>query len=258
MNQNTILNELSDSSFEGINYLDLNWDKLSNNTGEIKILFSEQPKKSTAFVSADGTIHLYGSDPVFAVDHLLKNFDQQALRSASLFTTKPIMERLQAVDPSFRESFSFDYYNLKIKSRSSEHVEFDFLQIEKTEKSQVFLKHWYNTFNKEMDSSWIIPNIIVNTDYRFYVLKNRVGKIIGAVANTLPSKKRFWFGRFYIWPEFRGTGVSLVMLNKLSDLALGEGKDLSLLVQVDNKSAIELYRKYGFIRNSELRVLKAE
>jgi RimJ/RimL family protein N-acetyltransferase len=100
-------------------------------------------------------------------------------------------------------------------------------------------------YNKEVIERWLsnLQNLIV-----LVALYN--DKIVGhAQIYKLPHSRRKGTGDLviYLHQDFHNVGMGTAMLTELIELAKGEGlRRIGLSVIVDNKRAINLYRKFGF------------
>jgi ribosomal protein S18 acetylase RimI-like enzyme len=76
------------------------------------------------------------------------------------------------------------------------------------------------------------------------------------LANLGRRGSRTWLGGVGVVPERRGEGIGEMLTRALIDRARGLGaEEMALEVIVDNRPAIALYEKLGFIRRRELEVL---
>ena len=71
-----------------------------------------------------------------------------------------------------------------------------------------------------------------------------------------PSKEG-WVGLLYVKPDYRGCGVGQELLGRMKDYFLAQGcTSIKLLVLSDNTSAIDFYKKSGFIAHDLEMVIK--
>ena len=71
-----------------------------------------------------------------------------------------------------------------------------------------------------------------------------------------PSKEG-WIGLLYVKPDHRGRGVGQELLDKIEDYSTAQGcTSIKLLVLSDNISAIDFYKKSGFIPHDLEMVIK--
>lgn len=71
-----------------------------------------------------------------------------------------------------------------------------------------------------------------------------------------PSKEG-WIGLLFVKPEHRGSGIGKKLLDKMKDYFKSENcTSIRLLVLSDNKRAIAVYEKNGFIRHDLEMALK--
>lgn len=88
-----------------------------------------------------------------------------------------------------------------------------------------------------------------------------VGFIQGVVINHSPGddvvfdathipRKDGWIGLLFVEPGHRGMGVGQKLMDRIKIYFENEGCDtLRLLVLSDNTHAVEIYKKYGFIKH---------
>lgn len=88
-----------------------------------------------------------------------------------------------------------------------------------------------------------------------------VGFVQGVVINHSPGdnvvfdtthipRKDGWIGLLFVEPGHRGMGVGQKLMDKIKIYFENKGCDtLRLLVLSDNTHAIEIYKKYGFIKH---------
>lgn len=71
-----------------------------------------------------------------------------------------------------------------------------------------------------------------------------------------PSKEG-WIGLLYVEPDYRGCGVGQELLDKIKDYFIAQGcTSIKLLVLSDNISAIDFYKKSGFMPHGLEMVMK--
>ncbi|HQO08867.1 MAG TPA: GNAT family N-acetyltransferase [Clostridiales bacterium] len=97
---------------------------------------------------------------------------------------------------------------------------------------------------KRGDTDQIIRNTI-KAGGQLFVVKNRIGKIVGSSWITTDSRRNY-LHHFGIRQEYRGTGLSRKLLETSLDFSRSNGLQIKLEVHKDNIKAIRLYEKYGF------------
>lgn len=61
------------------------------------------------------------------------------------------------------------------------------------------------------------------------------------------SQKRFYVSSLYVLPQFQGSGIGKILMNKAEEIARQKGYDrIWLGVMKDNIKALEWYKKIGF------------
>ncbi|MFK8137225.1 MAG: GNAT family N-acetyltransferase [Bdellovibrionales bacterium] len=255
----SLLRELSVGEFSGHNFLDLKWDSI----GKCQVQFeipSRSPTDAIFFRSEDGTKHFYGNDSSLVAWLVKKVKNETTEKQATIFTTEKLESIVLDQFEGFKRRFQFEYYNLpKENSFSSKDKELKFRFLSPDRKGdQELLESWYKDYNKEMESTWIIPKLSLENKERFLVLENAEGKILGFAALTLESPDRLWFGRLYIPTAFRSQSFAKLLVSELIEIARRRGKDLSLLVHEDNLKAKTLYEGFGFLKMDKIVILEAE
>ncbi len=71
-----------------------------------------------------------------------------------------------------------------------------------------------------------------------------------------PSKEG-WIGLLYVKPDYRGCGVGQELLDKMKDYFIAQGcTSIKLLVLSDNASAVDFYKKSGFVPHDLEMIMK--
>ena len=93
--------------------------------------------------------------------------------------------------------------------------------------------------------------------------KNMDGKIFVAeekdqIIGFIPSKEG-WAGLLFVKPEYRGSGTGQQLLNEMKNYFISKNcTSIRLLVLSDNKHAIAVYEKNGFMRHDLEMILKLD
>ncbi|MCS7017627.1 MAG: GNAT family N-acetyltransferase [Cytophagales bacterium] len=100
-----------------------------------------------------------------------------------------------------------------------------------------------------------IASELSNSNNYFFIMETQQSKIAGYAKlianqqhNSLPENSNWWkLHRFYLMPEFIGTGVANLLMNQLKNFVLEKnGKGMWLATWVENGRAIRFYEKCGF------------
>jgi len=105
------------------------------------------------------------------------------------------------------------------------------------------VKEQTDKFNSER-----IIQKLSNPDVRYWVAKIH-GKIAGMLKVSKGDDKNS-LEALYVLPEFQGKGIGAA-LTKIGLEWLGYEKDITLGVVIYNKSAIDFYKKFGFVEGGE-------
>lgn len=88
--------------------------------------------------------------------------------------------------------------------------------------------------------------------HRFHIISLE-GQPIGGIG-TVSSPSRIWIVAFGIIPDFRGRGHGGQTLSRVVQALLEEGhQQIIIEVETDNRNALELYKRCGFLEQSEYR-----
>lgn len=102
------------------------------------------------------------------------------------------------------------------------------------------VRNWISAFNEERGSSWEIPRV---EDAELYLAFDGEDWI-GGCAVAMRNLDRAWIGRLYVRPERRGRSAGRVIMQLVERRLSGDV--LHLLVDDDNRPAIDLYRGLGY------------
>ncbi|UVI32738.1 GNAT family N-acetyltransferase [Paenibacillus spongiae] len=90
-----------------------------------------------------------------------------------------------------------------------------------------------------------------------YIAVNSEGQSIGSITSRFYKEQNQGFGfirhdipelGMAIIPEYRGKGIGTALLSRLfEELALAGIKQVSLSVDPTNRTAVKLYRRFGFV-----------
>lgn len=255
---------LSSQEFAGHNYLDLNFQALMSPRSVIEFDSAANPLDATLFVSADGTIHLYGNSVEQALDLLYKRFPGGEIADKTVFAAKRLFENLKSQPAPWEIKLEFTYYLHEASRQEVENVvstedpmSYHLVELGSDQVDQTFLDSWYSELNQEMEAAWEVPDLRT-TQQRFFKLASDSGEVVGAYCNSMVSERRYWFGLFYIWPRHRQRGMAHYLLRLLIERATNKGLTPALLVETKNRPAISLYRKMNFCEVDTIVVAKMQ
>jgi ribosomal protein S18 acetylase RimI-like enzyme len=81
------------------------------------------------------------------------------------------------------------------------------------------------------------------------------GRIIGKVNTNAQSYSRYQIGGVFVEAAYRNLGIAQAMTEVFCNLLLSEGKGLTLFVRKQNAAASKVYRKIGFSKTADYRIV---
>ncbi|MDR0550951.1 MAG: GNAT family N-acetyltransferase [Spirochaetaceae bacterium] len=81
------------------------------------------------------------------------------------------------------------------------------------------------------------------------------GVIVGKINTSAFAFNRYQLGGVYVLPEYRGRGIARAMTAVLTNALLSEGMGVSLYVKKTNFAAEHVYRRCGFSKLADYRIV---
>jgi GNAT superfamily N-acetyltransferase len=99
---------------------------------------------------------------------------------------------------------------------------------------------------------FLLENILKNEKI---LIATKADRIIGKINTNAASYSRYQIGGVYVVPEFRGRGIAAAMTSIFCDSLLQEGRGVTLFVKKQNERAQAVYRKIGFEKTADYRIV---
>lgn len=147
--------------------------------------------------------------------------------------------------------------NKKIKLRYFEPEDIELIMRIRSDSSTYDFFYEYEPLNKEQQLSWWQQSFLKKDEKNFIIALSNNNEAIGTISltNIDNRNRKAEFGRFFIYKDFLGKGYGKDSLNLIIEYAFNHMnlKKLYLEVFSENKVAIEVYKKNGFIEEGCLK-----
>ena len=194
-------------------------------------------------------------NPQLLKNAILKLLKNNQLRTKLIRNTKTLAVRYSTKNyaRSVAKTIKFTTDDLRLKPIKKPDLEF---MRNLRNQNRNFFIHSDAISTSEKQAGWFEEYTKKHDDYTFILTKNDTKIGIGAIYNINEKKRNAEIGRFIIDQKFQGHGHGKILLKKIEELAFSRLglESLYLEVLTGNKTAVNFYKKTGFIKQKDILV----